>query len=49
MLEQQEALAILELINRANISVKEAETVVAIKQKLTDIAKPKEDDKKGKE
>lgn len=46
MLTSEEAVAILQLIDRANISVKEAEVAVRLKSKLQEIAKPKGEKKK---
>lgn len=46
MLTKEEAQAVLVLIDRASISVKEAETAVALKQKLMQIAKGEEPKKK---
>lgn len=44
-LTSEEAIAILQLIDRSNISVKEAEIAVQLKSKLREIAKPKEEKK----
>lgn len=47
MITPQDAQNILILIDRAQITVKEAEGVVELRKKLVELAQPKEEKKKG--
>ena len=49
MLNDQDALNILVLIDRAQISVKEAEGVVELKKKLKEIAQPAKEEEPKEE
>lgn len=48
MITQEEATALLQLISRVTVNGQEVEAVVALKQKLTSIAQPKEEIKDKK-